>query len=152
MRLTSFDGVGVPTEGDNIVLVTSLGLSDDVVSKDSVSIKSPILPDEMETLRCAVLGLSVDVELSIKGSGVEQLEQSLSFSLADSNSWRVWAQRVSRATQSSAEGAFLVVVDHGAKGGGGTSESGLVTEWAVASGDEGNATSKVFWVIGLQYS
>ena len=140
------------TKSDNIVGVTSLSLSNDIISRIPLAPNHPRLFNKMDILRRAVLGLGVNIELTLQGSGFDLLEQSITSSLADSNSWGVWAQWVGNATQGSTECAILVVVDHGANCGGSTSQSGLVSEWTVASRDQSNAAGDILWVIGLQNS
>lgn len=78
------------------------------------------------------------------------LDQSITSIFANPNCRYVGAQWVGRATESSTECASLIVVDDGSTCFSSTSEGGLVSEWAVASGDEGDFASDILWEIALQ--
>lgn len=117
------------TDDENVVGVTLLGLSDDVLGG-------------------AVLDDSVDVQVCESTALLDETEQSLANLERDTGGGRVLTLGTGDSTEGTGEGAVDVVVDDSTGSASGASESGLETEFARATGDESNVAGNLSRVVG----
>lgn len=125
------DGVGVAGDVDHVVLVATLGLSDDVVGGD-------------------VLGISGELCGDI-ASGSEQGHEALTRGLGDAAGWHIFVVCFRVALERVAEQVALdVVVDQDADGTLGCGELDLLAGDAGASGDERDRAAQISRKISLE--
>lgn len=118
------DGVGVAANVNNVVVVTSLGLSNDVGGGGNVE-------DDVDGG-------------DLRSAGSDRCLEALSVGVGNSNSGWV----ITLASKSSGNNTWLVVVDDGTDGTGSLSVGSLSTEGASSTLDQSNLARDLSWEIG----
>lgn len=119
------DRVGVATEDQDIVMVTTLSLGDDVEGD-------------------ALLNGGINLEVSGDLTRLQGSEDGLGILLADADNGSVV---LASTTQGTGERAGLVVVDDGTNSTGSLGADGLSTKGALTTADEGNVAGELSGVV-----
>lgn len=120
------DGIGVTTNDKDVVVITTLGLGDDVV---------------VDTL----LNGGIDVEGSLDGASRESLEDGGGVLLADTHNRGVVLEG---GAEGASKRASNVVVDDDASGTGSLGAQRLLSEGASATGHKGDLAGNLGGVVG----